>query len=187
MGFGELFPYSKENHEEEIYNEYTEFHKGKKHGMAPLEVLKKKSGVIWPYVDGKETKWRYNAKYDPACDNGKEFHFYGKPDGKAIIWQRPYEAPPEAPDSEYPFWLNTGRVIEHWHTGSMTRRIPVLHKAVPHAYVELHPDDAEQYGISNGQSVKVTSEEAALYCLPPSMKEDYPQKGRSLYRSLMST
>ena len=59
----------------------------------------------------------------------EDFHFYGKPDGKAVIWQRPYEPAPEIPDAEYPFWLNTGRVIEHWHTGSMTRRIPVLHQA----------------------------------------------------------
>ena len=52
------------------------------------------------------------------------FDFYGKPDHRAWIWIRPYEDPPESPDDEYPFWLNTGRVLEHWHTGSMTRRVP---------------------------------------------------------------
>jgi len=178
MGFEDLFPYSKENHEEEIYNEYRLHHIGKKHNMAPLEVLKSQSGALWPYVDGKETKWRYNAKYDPACDNGKDFHFYGKKDGRAIIWQRPYEPAAESPDNEYPFWLNTGRVIEHWHTGSMTRRIPVLHQAMPHAYVELHPDDAEKYGISNGQKVKVISRRGTTI-LPASINErGLPTKGQ---------
>jgi len=178
MGYGDLFPYSKENHEDEIYNEYRLHHEGKKHNMAPLEILKAQSGAMWPYVDGKETKWRFNAKYDPACDNGKEFHFYGKKDGRAIIWQRPYEPAAESPDNEYPFWLNTGRVIEHWHTGSMTRRIPVLHQAMPHAYVELHPDDAENYGISNGQKVKVISRRGATV-LPASINErGLPTKGQ---------
>ena len=178
MGFGDLFPYSEENHAEEIFNEYRQFHEGKKHGMAPLEVLKEKSGVIWPFVDGKETKWRYNATYDPACENGKQFDFYGKPNGRAVIWQRPYEPAAESPDNEYPFWLNTGRVIEHWHTGSMTRRIPVLHQAVPNAYVELHPDDASAYGISNGEKVKVISRRGTTV-LPASINErGLPTKGQ---------
>jgi len=178
MGFEDLFPYSEENHAEEIFNEYRQFHEGKKHGMAPLEVLKEKSGVIWPFVDGKETKWRYNATYDPACENGKQFEFYGKPDGRAVIWQRPYEPAAESPDDEYPFWLNTGRVIEHWHTGSMTRRIPVLHQAMPHAYVELHPADAEAYGINNGEKVKVISRRGTTI-LPASINErGLPTKGQ---------
>ena len=178
MGYEDLFPYSRENHEEEIYEEYTQFHEGKKHGMAPLEVLKERSGAIWPFVDGKETKWRYNAEFDPACDNGQDFHFYGKPDGKAIIWQRPYEPPAEAPDPEFPLWLNTGRVIEHWHTGSMTRRIPVLHQAMPNAYVELHPEDAESYGVRNGQMVRVISRRGSTV-LPASVNErGLPTKGQ---------
>ncbi len=53
------------------------------------------------------------------------------------------------PDSDYPFWLCTGRVIEHWHSGSLTQRIPVLHNAVPESYVELHPKDAQKMGIKN--------------------------------------
>ena len=170
MGFGELFPYSKENHVEEIYNEYRQFHEGNQHGMAPLEVLKSQPGAIWPYVNGKSTQWRFNAKYDPACSNNEDFHFYGKPDGKAVIWQRPYEPAPEEPDNEYPFWLNTGRVIEHWHTGSMTRRIPVLHKAMPNAYVELHPKDAERLQIKTGDKVKLTTRRGEII-MPASVNQ----------------
>ena len=146
--------------------------------MAPLEVLKSQSGALWPFVDGKETKWRYNPKYDPAANSEKEFDFYGKPDGKAVIWQRPYEPAAEEPDNEYPFWLNTGRVVEHWHTGSMTRRIPVLHRAMPKAYVELNPDDAEKMNIKTGDNVKLTTRRGSL-TIPASINErGVPTKGQ---------
>ncbi|WP_136481302.1 molybdopterin-dependent oxidoreductase [Cognatitamlana onchidii] len=170
MGFEKQFYYNEESHIEEIYTEYRKHHDNKKHNMAPLEVLKNQPGAMWPYVDGKETKWRFNAKYDPACSNGEDFHFYGKPDGKAVIWQRPYEPAAEEPDAEYPYWLNTGRVVEHWHTGSMTRRIPVLHKAMPHSYVELNPDDAKRLQIRTGDKVKLTTRRGEIV-LPASVNQ----------------
>ncbi len=169
MGFEKLFPWKKEDHIKEIWKEYSLFHQGKKHGMASYEVLKNQPGAQWPFVDGKGTKWRYHGKYDPAC-KGDSYDFYGKPDGKAWIWARPYEAAPEEPDSEYPFLLNTGRVIEHWHTGSMTRRIPVLHQAVPNAYVELHPQDAKKMNIRNGDKVRLSSRRGKIV-LPASVNE----------------
>lgn len=156
MGFEELFPWSFEEHIGKIWEEYRRFHAGAKHEMAPYEVLKREPGVIWPYVDGESTRWRYNAKYDPACKQAP-YDFYGKPDHRAVIWLRPYEPPPEVPDGEYPFWLNTGRVLEHWHTGSMTRRVPTLHRAMPHAYVELHPADADRLKIRHGDRVRLVS------------------------------
>ena len=178
LGFEKQFYYNEETHIEEIYNEYRKHHVGKKHNMAPLEVLKSQSGALWPFVDGKETKWRYNPKYDPAANSEKEFDFYGKPDGKAVIWQRPYEPAAEEPDNEYPFWLNTGRVVEHWHTGSMTRRIPVLHRAMPKAYVELNPDDAEKMNIKTGDNVKLTTRRGSL-TIPASINErGVPTKGQ---------
>ncbi|MEJ4088797.1 molybdopterin-dependent oxidoreductase [Galbibacter orientalis] len=157
MGFEKQFGYNKESHIEEIYNEYRRHHEGKKHNMAPYEVLKQNPGMQWPYVDGQSTKWRFNEAYDPACKKGSGFDFYGNLDGKAVIWQRPYEPAPEIPDKEYPYWLCTGRVVEHWHTGSMTRRIPVLHQAMPHSYVELNPEDAKRLDISSGDLVKLTT------------------------------
>ena len=50
----------------------------------------------------------------------------------------------------YPTWLCTGRVLEHWHSGTMTRRVPQLRNAMPHAYVEMHPEDAAEKGLQNG-------------------------------------
>ena len=157
LGYAKQFPWSEEEHIPKIWEEYRRFHDSPKHNMAPYKVLKARSGVQWPFVNGKETRWRFNSKYDPACSNGQDFHFYGKKDNRAWIWARPYEPPAESPDQEYNFWLNTGRIIEHWHTGSMTRRIPVLHNAAPSSYVEIHPEDAAELGVVNGEMVKIIS------------------------------
>jgi nitrate reductase NapA len=161
MGYEKQFPWSRETYIKDIWNEYIQFHDNPKHRMAPYGELRNRSGVQWPFVNGMETKWRYNPKYDPAA-KGDGFDFYGKPDHKAWVWLRPYEPPAESPDSEYPFWLNTGRVLEHWHTGSMTRRIPILHRAVPSAYVEINPDDAAALGITNGRKVKISSKRGSV-------------------------
>jgi nitrate reductase NapA len=161
LGHGDLFPWSEAEHIQRIWEEYGRFHHGPEHEMAPYEELRQRPGVMWPFVDGQETKWRYHAATDPAAE-GESFDFYGKPDRRAWIWFRPYEPAAEAPDAEYPFWLCTGRVVEHWHTGSMTRRIPVLHQAVPNGYVELHPADASRMRIRSGDGVRLTSRRGTL-------------------------
>jgi predicted molibdopterin-dependent oxidoreductase YjgC len=63
----------------------------------------------------------------------------------------------ELPDEEYPFILTTGRLMFHWHTGTMTRRSEKLEQEVPEAYVELHPDDAERVGLNGAKRVRVAS------------------------------
>jgi nitrate reductase NapA len=160
MGFEKLFPWSEATHIPEIWKEYSRFQAGPEHELAPYEELRRRPGVLWPFVNGKETRWRYNGRHDPAAKEA--FDFYGKPDRRAWIWFRPYEPPAESPDAQYPFWLNTGRVLEHWHTGSMTRRVAVLHQAVPAGYVELHPADARRLGIANGERVRLVSRRGAL-------------------------
>jgi formate dehydrogenase major subunit len=65
--------------------------------------------------------------------------------------------PAELPDADYPLVLNTGRLLEHWHTGSMTRRAEVLDTLEPDAFVELHPSDAKRLGIAPGAWVRVAS------------------------------
>ena len=163
LGFRELFPYGRATHIEEIWNEYIRFHDDPRHRMAPMAELRARPGVMWPYVDGRETRWRYNPAHDPAADATRgEFDFYGKPDHRAWIWLRPYEPPAESPDERFPFWLCTGRVLEHWHTGSLTRRIPVLHRAVPRAYAEMNREDAAALGIRNGETVRLVSRRGAL-------------------------
>jgi anaerobic selenocysteine-containing dehydrogenase len=111
----------------------------------------------------QETKWRYNTAHDPAADPAYgDFDFYGNPDHRAWIWLRPYEPPPEVPDAEYPFWLNTGRVLEHWHSGSLTRRIPVLHRAVPEAYVEITPRTRASWASATATVVRLVSRRGAI-------------------------
>jgi formate dehydrogenase alpha subunit len=68
-----------------------------------------------------------------------------------------FKEPAELPDEEYPFTLTTGRLMFHWHTGTMTRRSEKLHQEVPRAYVEMHPDDAAKIGLDGGRSVRVIS------------------------------
>ena len=63
----------------------------------------------------------------------------------------------ELPDDEYPFLLSTGRILEHFHTGTMSRRSEVLDELVPAGAIELNPADAAQLGIADGQTVRVHS------------------------------
>ncbi len=77
--------------------------------------------------------------------------------GKAKIFFRPYAAPVEQPNKEYDMWLSTGRVLEHWHSGTMTQRVPELHRAVPNALVYMHEGDADKRGLKNHETVWVES------------------------------
>jgi nitrate reductase NapA len=108
-------------------------------------------------VDGKETLWRFREGYDSYVKKGEGVKFYGHADGKARIFALPYQPAAEAPDAEYDLWLCTGRVLEHWHTGTMTRRVPELYRAFPDAWVFMHPKDAEKRGFKRGDAVKLVS------------------------------
>ena len=149
-----------------LFEEYRRFQtEGPKpgHDQAPFDVYHKVRGLRWPVVDGKETVWRYREGYDPFVKklnpNVKkgEVYFYGKKDGKANLIFAPYEPPHETPNEEYDLWLCTGRVLEHWHTGTMTNRVPELHRAAPDALVYMNPSDARERGLRNGSQVKVIS------------------------------
>lgn len=141
--------------------------------LAPYDEYLKQHGMQWPVreVNGEwlETKWRFadgdqregfdeigvkeygvQGKKDNIC-------FYKSADLRPTVFARPFEDAAEKPDSEYPFWLSTGRVLEHWHSGSMTRRVPELHRAVPEALCEVHPEDANAVGIKEGDWVIVKS------------------------------
>ena len=145
-----------------LFEEYAEFGRGHAHDLAPFDRYHQERGLRWPVVDGKETRWRYREGADPYVKAGAGFEFYGNPDGKAVIWALPYEPPAESPDAEYDLWLVTGRVLEHWHSGSMTMRIPELYKAVPSAVVYMHPDDARARGLKRGDEVEVSSRRGAM-------------------------
>ncbi len=140
-----------------LFEEYARFGRGHAHDLALFDIYHKARGLRWPVIDGKETLWRFREGYDPYVKAGEGVKFYGYKDGRAIIFALPYQQPAEMPDKEYDLWLCTGRVLEHWHTGSMTRRVAELHKAVPEAQVFMHPDDAKKRGLQRGMQVKVKS------------------------------
>ncbi|WP_281646793.1 nitrate reductase catalytic subunit NapA [Parendozoicomonas sp. Alg238-R29] len=140
-----------------LFEEYAMFGRGHGHDLAPFDMYHKVRGLRWPVVNGKETLWRYREGYDPYVKAGEEVSFYGKKDGKAWMFALPYEPPPEVPGKEYDLWLCTGRVLEHWHSGSITQRVPELFKAFPDAILFMNPDDARERGLRRGSEVKVSS------------------------------
>jgi nitrate reductase NapA len=140
-----------------MWEELAEFGRGHGHDYAPFDTYHKVRGMRWPVIDGKETRWRYREGYDPYVEKGSGVQFYGNPDKKAIIMAAPYEPPAETPDQEFDLWLVTGRVLEHWHSGSMTMRVPELYKAFPGAVLFMHPDDAAKRNLRRGQEVRIMS------------------------------
>jgi nitrate reductase (cytochrome) len=148
---------------EQAWDELSGVEQDPSRALPSLASLRSAPGVRWPAPGGVETRWRYNSAYDPAADAAHgQFDFYGHDDHRAWIWLRPYEPPVEAPDRQYPYRFSTGRVVEHWGTGTLTQRVPTLHRAVPHAYVELHREDARALGIGDRDIVRVTSRRGSV-------------------------
>jgi nitrate reductase (cytochrome) len=140
-----------------LFEEYARFGRGYGKDLDSFDNYHDNRGKRWPVVNGQETLWRYREGSDPYVEPGRGWHFYGKPDGRALIFAVPDEPPAESPDEAYPFWLSTGRVLEHWHTGSMTRRVEELHRAVPDALLYMNFDDAREQGFRRGSEVRIIS------------------------------
>jgi nitrate reductase (cytochrome) len=178
MGHGKLFEYSQSEYplpkegklsdtskaagfhmEKALWEEYRKFGDGHGYDLAPFEVYHNTRGLRWPVVNGSETLYRFKEGSDPYVKKGSGIQFYGKKkeDNRATIWLRPYEPPPEIPNDDYPFWLCTGRVLEHWHSGTMTGRVKSLKEAYPDATANLHPNDALKLGLQNGDKIKIAS------------------------------
>ena len=160
-----------------LYEEYAAFGRGKAHDLADFETYHKTRGLRWPVVDGKETLWRFREGYDPYVKEGEGVRFYGKPDGRANIIFAPYEPPAEVPDDDYDLWLVTGRVLEHWHSGSMTRRVPELYRAYPNAVVYMHPEDAKRRNLRRGQEVSLQTRRGELITRVETRGRNRPPEG----------
>ncbi len=164
-----------------LFEEYRRFqYEGPKkgHEMAEYDAYHKARGLRWPVINGKETLWRYRGGYDPHVKGGKDVvQFYGKPDGKANIIFAPYEPPAESPDKEFDLWLCTGRVLEHWHSGSMTRRVPELYRAMPDALLYMNPKDARKRKLRNGSKVKVITRRGEIVTRVDTRGRNRPPQG----------
>ena len=102
---------------------------------------------------------------DPEHSDGTVVLFdesFGTDDGRAHLVPAEWLPAKELPDEEYPFILNTGRLLEHWHTGSMTRRSYALDAIEPEAQVYLNPDDAAAMGIGEGDFARITSRRGSI-------------------------
>jgi nitrate reductase NapA len=123
---------------------------------APTVEIARKVGTLRRFVVGKDPIATKIAQTHPEYRDWKVIDYgHLHKDHKFWIWLRPYKGPAEPPDAEYPFVLSTGRVIDHWHTASMTGRIPELAGDYPYAWVEVNPKDAQRLGIQPGDLVLV--------------------------------
>ena len=139
----------------------------------------REGGVQWPCTaeapDGTErlyTAGRFNT--DPAycetfghdLDTGaaKDETAYRamRPDGRAILQAAAWRPPDEAPDPDHPLLLTTGRTVYHFHTRTKTGRAPELQAAAPDVWAELHPDDARELGVAEGDRVEIASRRGTI-------------------------
>jgi len=82
--------------------------------------------------------------------------------GKALLSALAYRPPAEEPDAEYPFTLSTGRVLQHYHTGTMSRRSRVLNGIVPCGMVEINPADAAKLNVGQKETIRVTTRRGSI-------------------------
>ncbi len=157
------------NVDKALFEEYRQFTRLKHKDLAPYEEYVRERGLRWPVVqqdDGtwRETKFRFVSFDDPYVEDGRDIQFYHSTtnDDRAQIWFYDWQPPAEVPDESFPFMLTTGRVLEHWHSGTMTRRVGPLSRAMPRAYVEVNPDDAMTLGIKTGDMVLVESRRGGI-------------------------
>ncbi len=103
-------------------------------------------GIQWPcYEPGDEgDQYLYEDTFDTESGLGR-------------IIGVTHQPPKETPDEEYPLILTTARLEEHYNTGTMSRRSPTLNRQTPENFVDIHPADADRYGIDDGETVRLRS------------------------------
>lgn len=163
-----------------LFEEYRRFQiEGVKkgHELGEFDIYHQTRGLRWPVINGKETLWRYREGYDPYVKAGEGVKFYGNKDGRANIISAPYEPAAESPDAEFDMWLSTGRVLEHWHSGSMTRRVPELYRAFPDAVIFMNEEDAKKRGLRRGMAAKVISRRGEIEAVVETRGRNKPPVG----------
>ena len=127
-----------------------------KRGMASLD------NITWDRLEAE------NAVTYPSVsetDPGQSIVFgdgFPRPQGRARFTPAAILPPAEVPDDEYPLILTTGRQLEHWHTGSMTRRAAVLDAVEPEASASFHPRTLRRFGMVPGEAVRITTRRGAI-------------------------
>ena len=112
------------------------------------------AGIVYERLQRGGLQWPCPSKEHPGTPYLHKEKF-ARANGKGKFWGIEFKEPAELPDEEYPFILTTGRIIFHFHTGTMTRKTDLLNKEVPTGYVEINPKDAEKLALANGEFVSV--------------------------------
>lgn len=158
LGHGELI---KARTPQAVWDEWRKLSATSVYNFAGItyDRMRKLPGLQWPCPteDHPGTVRRYAGGDDPLVPAGKRIAFYGQPDGRAVVYARPYVGSPEKTGIEYPLLLTSGRVLEHWHSGTMTGRIPELAKSAGPAVFEINEENAYELGIGTGDRVTVES------------------------------
>ncbi len=134
---------------EEIFAEFTSL--APSYSGLDYENLKP-TGKLWPCPD-------------PATSDGTQILFgdgFPTKSGRGKFVPAEYQPAAEVPDDEYPFVLNTGRLLEHWHTGTMTRRAKALDALQPIAFCEINPEDLAEIGADPGDQVTLSSRRGSI-------------------------
>ncbi|HZD57844.1 MAG TPA: molybdopterin-dependent oxidoreductase, partial [Anaerolineales bacterium] len=133
--------------------------------VQPSEIMEEIAGVVPAYAGITYARIENEGLQTPVLDDkhpGTPFLFSEAfPRGRGKFHILDYVPAVEQPDDEYPFILTTGRVLEHWHGGTMTRHSK-LDDLYPEALVEVNPADAALMGISDGQVVRVSSRRGSI-------------------------
>ena len=134
---------------EGVFDELRELSRGRMldySGMS-YDKLEKQRGLQWPCNEE-------NTAGSPRLYTDGKFQHA---DGKAHLIALPFIDNNERPDDDYPFWLNSGRVVEHFHTRTRTGKMGNLNKFSPTPYMEMNPDSAAELGIAHGSYARLTS------------------------------
>jgi len=118
------------------------------------------AGLSWERIRREgNIHWPCTSPEDPGLPILYEKSF---PIGKGVLTPVEFAPARELPDPAYPYVLNTGRVLEHWHTGTMTRRSKALDEISPEAFAQMHPDDLAAVGLVDGQRGRVASRRGTI-------------------------
>jgi predicted molibdopterin-dependent oxidoreductase YjgC len=112
------------------------------------------AGVSYERIDTRGLQWPVPSKDHPGTPI---LHTEKFTRGKGLFSPVEHQEPAETPDKNYPFILTTGRILQHYHTGSMTHRVAGLETLAPEERVEVNPDDAARLGLNDGDWVRVSS------------------------------
>jgi formate dehydrogenase major subunit len=139
------------------------------HYTSPRDIFEEMVTVIPSYknltYDNLGLTGKLYPNPDPERSDGTVVMFTDKfntSDGLAHLVPAEWLPARELPDADFPFVLNTGRMLEHWHTGSMTRRSYALDTIAPKALVFIHPADAAELGIADGELARVSSRRGTI-------------------------